>query len=124
MVIAYYINAGYCANIVRGQMFPFNDCINRRILFWNEVNFCNSAFDTIKALTGGDTFSTQIKFSGNQSLTRTPVIFLSNNPIFNQNDEVWNSRMYFEEWKTAPFLKDLPLYPHPLCFYDLIKKYI
>lgn len=124
MVVAYYINTGYCANIVRGQMFPFNDCINRRLLFWNEINFCNSAIDTIKSLTGGDTLSTPIKFYGNQALTRTPLICLSNNELFNRNDSIWSSRIFFENWRQATFLRDLPLYPHPLTFYDLIKKYV
>lgn len=124
MVVSFYINSGFCANIVRGQMFPFNDCINRRLLFWNEVNFCNSAADTIKSLCSGDTFSTSIKFQGNASLTRTPVIFLSNNQVFNTNDPVWQSRMYFETWREAPFLKDLTKYPHPLTFYDIVKHYI
>lgn len=124
MVVSYYINSGYCGNIVRGQNFPFNDCINRRLLFWNEVNFCNSAVDTIKSLTAGDSFSTQIKFGGNQTLSRTPVIFLSNQDTFNRKDEVWKDRIYFEDWKQSPFLKELTLYPHPLCYYHLIKKYV
>lgn len=110
--------------MVRGQNFPFNDCINRRLLFWNEVNFMLSAVDTIKMLSAGDVLSVAVKYQGNSVITRTPIIYLSNKPVFNQSDPVWIPRMYFENWKTSPFLMYKEKYPHPLSFYDLIKKYL
>lgn len=124
MVVAYYINVGYVANMVRGQNFPFNDCISRRLLFWNEVNFMTSATDTIKMLTAGDSFSVSVKYQGNSVISRTPVIFLSNDQVFNPHSPIWKPRMYFENWITSPFLADRQKYPHPLCLPLLFEKYI
>lgn len=123
MVLSYHINAGYCTNYVRGQNFPFNDCVGRRILMWNEINFMNSAIDVIKMLTAGDPLSVSVKYQNNGMITRTPLIMLSNNTVFTKN-AIWNDRMYFETWKSAPLLKSYRKYPHPLTYYHLVKKHV
>lgn len=123
MVTAYYLNVGYCANYVRGQNFPFNDCPNRRVLIWNEPSIMNSAFDSVKMLCAGDPMAVSVKYQNNEILYRTPLIFLSNRTIF-PNDPVWSSRVFFEKWKTSAFLKEHTLYPHPLCWYELVKQYV
>lgn len=123
MLAAFYLNVGNVKNFVRGQNFPFNDCVNRRILIWNEPSIMLSAFDTLKQLTEGDHISVAVKYQGDTVLHRTPLIFTSNKQIFNPTQEMWTSRIYFEEWKIAPFLKDCKQYPHPSCFKSLLNKY-
>lgn len=123
MVCAYHINCGLCANYVRGQNFPFNDCVSRRILMWNEPSIMQSAMDTIKMLTAGDPLSVSVKYQNNGTINRTPIFFLSNKPVFGNND-AWKPRIYFEQWNKCPYLKDLTLYPHPLTYYNLVKKYV
>lgn len=123
MVCAFHINTGLCANYVRGQNFPFNDCVNRRILMWNEPSIMNSAMDTIKMLTAGDPLSVSVKYQNNGTINRTPIIFLSNQQIFSNND-IWNSRIYFEKWRPCYYLKELTKYPHPMTYSYLIEKYV
>ena len=123
MIAAFYLNVGNVKNFVRGQNFPFNDCVNRRILIWNEPSIMLSAFDTLKQLTEGDHISVAVKYHGDTVLHRTPLIFTSNKQIFNPDQVMWNSRIYFEEWKISPFLKDCKGYPHPKCFELLLNKY-
>lgn len=123
MIAAFYINVGNVKNYVRGQNFPFNDCVNRRLLIWNEPSVMLSAMDTLKQLTEGDHISVAVKYHGDTVLQRTPIIFTSNHQIFKSDQPVWTSRIYFEEWKIAPMLKDCKKYPHPKCFEQLLKFY-
>lgn len=123
MVTTYHLNVGHVKNFVRGQNFPLNDCVNRRILMWNEPSIMPSAYDSVKMLTGGDPCAAAVKYEGDGKITRTPVIFTSNHDCFNRNPE-WSSRIYFENWTTANFLSTHELYPHPLTYYFLIKKWV
>lgn len=123
MVCAYHINCGLVANYVRGQNFPFNDCTSRRILMWNEPSIMLSAYDTVKMLCAGDPLSVAVKYQNNATINRTPLLFLSNQQLFTKSDPIYSSRIYFEEWKTCPYLKDKKLYPHPLTYYKLLEKY-
>ena len=36
MVAAFYLNVGHVKNFNKYTSFPLNDCVNRRILLWNE----------------------------------------------------------------------------------------
>lgn len=123
MVTGFYLSVGYCANYVRGQNFPFNDCHSRRILVWNEPSIMNSGFDTVKMLCAGDPLSVAVKYSNNEIIQRTPLFFLSNKTIFPTTD-VWLSRMYNEKWKTCPYLKELNKYPTPMTLPYLFNKYV
>lgn len=124
-ISAFYLSIGHIKNFVRGQNFPFNDCVCRRILLWNEPSIMGSAYDTVKMICAGDPCPCAVKYEGDGKITRTPVIFTSNKLVFPPADPVWNSRIYFEpRWQPAPFLADLDLYPHPLAWHLLIQKYI
>lgn len=121
---AYFLNVGHVKNIVRGQNFPFNDCPNRRILIWNEPNWCPSALDTIKMLTAGDPCPAAIKYEGDSVISKTPLIFTSNALLLQKNDPIWASRVYFCRWHPAPFLANYSKKPHPLAIYHILSKYI
>lgn len=122
MVCAFYLNVGHIANFVRGEHFPLNDCIGRRILMWNEPSIMPSAFDTVKMITGGDPCPANVKYQGHSVISRTPLIMTGNNRVF-PDTEVWTSRVYTEHWHQAPFLKDVRGYPVPTTLYKLFKLY-
>lgn len=56
------------------------------------------------------------------TVSRTPVIVLSNNDIF-PKEPAFRNRMYTYHWRTANLLKSIALKPHPIGFYRLLIKY-
>lgn len=119
---SYYLNVGYVNNFVRGENFPLNDCPERRILLWNEPSIQQSSYDTVKMLAGGDPCPAKVKYQSGAVVYRTPLIFTSNNNIFPKSPE-WTSRISFETWSPAPFLKDLTKKPSPYVIEYLYAKY-
>ena len=120
MVCAYHVNVGHVANFVRSEAFPLNDCVNRRILLWNEPSIAPSCEETVKMLAGGDPCPANIKYQGHSVIPRTPLLVTSNNKTC-LNTPDFESRVYNEEWKCAPFLKNVKKYPHPLTYYKLVQ---
>lgn len=110
---AFYLNVGMISNYTRACQFPFEDAPNRRLLMWNEINFMDSAVDTVKMLIGGDPFSANIKFKTHQVIHRTPVIILSNPPNV-LTDPAFRDRVHLFRFHQYPYLKDIKKYPHPL----------
>lgn len=119
---AFYLNIGHVKNFVRGNNFPLNDCPNRRILVWNEPSIQPSSFDSVKMLCGGDSCPAAVKYEGDGVISKTPLIFTSNNNIFPLTT-VWTSRIHTVTWQPASFLKNIEKKPHPLVFEILFNKY-
>ncbi|KAF7495457.1 Protein Rep40 [Sarcoptes scabiei] len=113
MVTSFYLNVGHVKNFVRGQNFPLNDCVCRRILLWNEPSIQPSSYDTVKMLAGGDPCACAIKYEGDGKITRTPLIFTSNTKQF-PNSDIWKSRIATYNWQPCSYLKNCDKYPHPL----------
>lgn len=124
MVCAFYLNVGHVKNFVRGQNFPLNDCGNRRVLIWNEPSIMPSAFDTVKMLSGGDPCPAAVKYQGDTTIPKTPLLFTANRMVVSSKDPVWNSRISFYKWTSAPLLAGIHGYPHPLTWEFLINKYV
>lgn len=122
MVCAYYLNVGHVANFVRGEHFPLNDCVGRRILMWNEPNLMLSAYDTIKMIAGGDPCPANVKYQGHSVISRTPLLLTGNRFIF-PRDDVWSTRMYHERWSTCCALKYYVRYPSPTAYYYIMREY-
>nr|QVW56845.1 MAG: putative nonstructural protein NS1 [Tarsiger cyanurus ambidensovirus] len=122
-VSAFYINVGHIGNFVRGDHFPLNDAVHRRLNIWNEPSIMPSAYDTVKMLAAGDPCPANVKYQGHSVITRTPLFITGNTSIF-PDTEVWSSRMYREVWKSAPFLQGVVGYPSPLSFYDLVRVHV
>lgn len=121
-VVSFYLNVGVIANFSKYNQFPLNDCPNRRVLYWNEPNFTESAIFTLKKLLGGDLLKVNIKFGGHQTIYKTPVVMLSNVDVLRDNSFL--DRVYAYNWKAAPFLKKYKKKLHPFLWPLLIKKYI
>ena len=118
----FYLNVGTIGNFNRFSNFPFQDCVNRRLLIWNEPNVESSAFDTCKMLFGGDPLPAKIKFCGDATIPRTPVIVLSNKTVF-PNDQAFIDRMIKYKWKPASILKGYSRYPNPLAWPLLLTEF-
>lgn len=80
------------------------ECVNRRIILWNEPHCETSAFETIKMLFGGDTLNVKVKFQDDAIVNRTPCIVLSNNDIF-PKDTAFRTRMFSYVWRPCESLK-------------------
>ncbi|XP_037515558.1 uncharacterized protein LOC119391994 [Rhipicephalus sanguineus] len=122
-VLSFYINRGTIRNFNRFSNFPLQDTVGRRILLWNEPNCESAAFDTVKKIFGGDVDSVAVKYSPDQTITRTPVIVLSNNEVF-PNDEAFNHRMWRYKWKACPFLKRHDKKVHPMSLIHLYDNFV
>ncbi|XP_072141949.1 uncharacterized protein, partial [Dermacentor andersoni] len=122
-VLSFYINRGTIRNFNRFSNFPLQDTVGRRILVWNEPNCESSAFDTVKKIFGGDVDSVAVKYSPDQTISRTPVIVLSNNEVF-PADDAFNHRMFRYKWKACPLLKRHAKKVHPMSLVLLYDKFV
>lgn len=120
--IHYCLNFGQVGNFNRYCNFPLMECVDKRIILWNEPILEASATETLKMLFGGDTVSAKVKYCNDAVIMRTPVIVLSNNDVF-PNDTAFRSRMFVYKWRPCKNLKNLKKKPHPLSSYFLLKKY-
>lgn len=73
---SYFVRALKCALLTYGQIasmnrhhqFPLNNCINKRILHWDEPNFEPSMAETLKLLFSGNKLATNIKYHTTKKL--------------------------------------------------------
>ncbi|MCO6561045.1 MAG: hypothetical protein J6574_08075 [Gilliamella sp.] len=121
-ITSFCINCGHLGNFNKYNSFPMMDCIDKRVIMWNEPVLEVSALETLKMVFGGDTCPVKIKYMGDKLLLRTPVICLSNNQPF-PLDDAFKCRMFTYEWKQCDDLKKVIKKPHPLAFPYLLIKY-
>ena len=121
-VCAFCINCGHLGNFNRYNAFPMMDCIDKRVIMWNEPMMESSAAETLKMIFGGDTCPVKVKYMGDKLLLRTPIICLSNNQPF-PRDDAFQCRMFTYEWQQCDDLKKVQKKPHPLAFPYLLIKY-
>lgn len=76
------------------------ECVNKRILQWNEPQYEPGQVETLKMLFGGDTFNTNIKYQADAIVTRTPVLITTNTKVF-PSTEAYRIRMVTYEWNTV-----------------------
>lgn len=122
-VISFYINRGTIHNFNRYSNFPLQDAVGRRVLLWNEPNCESSAFETIKKIFGGDVDNVAVKYSPDMTVTRTPVIVLSNNETF-PRDAAFNHRMFRYRWRPCPRLLQYTKKVNPLALINLFDAYL
>lgn len=121
-VLHYFLNFGQIGNFNKYNNFPLMECVNRRVILWNEPHCETSSFETIKMLFGGDTLNVKVKFLDDAIVNRTPVIVLSNNDIF-PKDTAFRTRMYFYMWKSCASLKRCKKKLLPLILPKLFEMY-
>ena len=123
MIFAIILNYGQLGQANKHNVFAFQEAPNKRLLLWNEPNYCASLTDTIKMMLGGDPYTVRVKHMQDTHVKRTPVIILTNNNVNFMSDIAFRERIVKFEWKYAPMLKNIEMKPYPLCFFDLLNKY-
>ncbi|KAF5303747.1 hypothetical protein FQA39_LY09820 [Lamprigera yunnana] len=118
-ILHYYFNFGLVGNFNRYSTFPLMECVDKRILMWNEPSCELASFETLKMLFSGDNCNVKVKYENDTILSRTPIIILSNNDPF-PKDEVFRSRMIYYKW-SCPMLRDYKKKILPLAFYYLLE---
>lgn len=58
--------------------FPFNACVNRRVVFWEEPCIHPQNVEDVKCLMSGTTFSTDIKYQSAVEIHKTPLLVTAN----------------------------------------------
>ena len=123
MIFAIILNYGQLGQANKHNVFAFQEAPNKRLLLWNEPNYCASLTDTIKMMLGGDPYTVRVKHMQDTHVKRTPVIILTNNNVNFMSDIAFRERIVKFEWKYAPMLKNIEMKPYPLSFFDLLNKY-
>lgn len=91
------------------------DCVDRRVIMWNEA-LCDPYFyEDVKCILSGDAPEVHIKNQGELKVFKTPVIILSNRNTFPDNEE-FNSRLIKYNWKYCELLKHCKKKPNPMSF--------
>lgn len=121
-LFSFYLNIGSQQNLRKGVGFPFDDCVARRLNYWNEPNFAPSFEEELKQLIGGDPFSVETKWENKNMVHKTPIIIMSNKEVF--HEQAFKDRMIRYLWRRAEYLKKYTRKPHPLTFAALVLKYV
>lgn len=121
-VMAFYLNVGMIQNFNKFNSFPLQEAVNRRVNCWNEPNIEPAAFDTVKMLLAGDPMKAHVKYQAEQPLARTPILIMTNNECFPNND-AFNDRLIRYNWKRATFLRSYTKKIHPLMWGFIYWKY-
>lgn len=120
-ILAFYLSIGYMNNPSRTNSFPFNMCVDKRALLWNEPNFEPGFEETLKKVTGGDSESVNVKYRNHEHLGRTPI-FITTNTVILQSD-IFNQRIRRVYFTSCNPLKGYDKYPTPLVWGKLIEFY-
>lgn len=115
------IVSGMIANMNNRCGFPLNNCINKRVLHWDEPSFDPGAIETIKCIFSGDELSTPVKYSDNGSLMRTPIISTANTYVW-PKDDAFDCRIETFRFKSFNTLKEWRQL-NPMCLYQLFIDY-
>lgn len=120
----YYLNTGQMNNPNKYNQFAYQDCTNRRVLFWNEPNYEPRETENLKLLFGGDNMSANVKCKPQANVKRTPVIVTSNYMPNFARQGVFADRIVTYHWTNANFLKEYDKKPIPTAVMDVIYSYI
>lgn len=116
----YYLNTGQMNNPNKYNQFAYQDCHNRRVIFWNEPNYEPREIENLKMLFGGDNMSANIKCKPQANVKRTPIIVTSNYRPHFANHYAFADRITVWNWVAAPFLKEIKKKPRPDAVMDLL----
>lgn len=121
-VVHFHLNFGQLGNFNKYCNFPLQECVNKRIIMWNEPSVSPDHFETIKTILGGDNANAKIKHQGDSIVARTPIIILGNTEPF-PKDSAFQTRIIKYTWKPCDALAECSKKPTPLAYYYLLKKY-
>lgn len=107
-----FILVGQIKNPIRNYTFGFMNCVNKRILQWNEALVDPYFYEDVKPILAGDSPNVQVKNRDDGVVRATPVFILSNRLSFPDTSE-FNCRLHKYEWRTCPLLKLYKRKPDP-----------
>lgn len=73
-LLHFCIHFGQVGNFTKFDYFPLQECVNKRILLWNEPQIAADQFDNVKMLFGDDAMNVRVKYQQDAIVLRTPVI--------------------------------------------------
>jgi len=120
-ISTYYLNIGHMSNPSKQNNFPFNMCVNKRVLCWNEPAYPPVFEETLKKICGGDPESINVKNKNSVYMARTGLLITTNEEVL--KDPIFNQRIIKYYFQTCSKLKEYTKYPTPLAWQYLIKKY-
>lgn len=123
MIFALCLAYGQFGIANKNNQFAFQDAPNQRIILWDEPNYEPMMTDFLKLVLGGGSYKVRVKSQRDTPVSRTPVVVLTNNHVDFMNQSAFADRVKTYKWKTAPFLKNLQLKPHPLAFFEILNQY-
>lgn len=122
-VVHYCVNFGQMGNFNAFSRFPFQDCINRRVLLWNDPNVEPSAWKALHLLFGGDAINVKVNNLDDYTVIgRTPIIILANQDLFPRS-QPYTTRFTYLWNKRYSALANLQKKPLPIAIYHLFKRY-
>lgn len=121
-VIHFFFSFGQIRNFFKYSNFPLMECVDKRILLWNEPQCELRSFETLKMLFGGDTCNVNIKYEADAILARTPIIILANCDPF-PKDVAFRTRMSKYYWNTYDDLIHCNKKIFPLAFHHILLQY-
>lgn len=107
-----FVLVGQVKNPIRNYTFGFMNCVNKRILQWNEALVDPYFYEDVKPILAGDSPNVQVKNRDDGVVRATPVFILSNRLTFPDTEE-FNCRIHKYEWQSAPLLKYYKRKPDP-----------
>ena len=87
------ILVGNIKNPIRNYVFGFQNCVNNRVLLWNEAVIEPYFYEDVKPILAGDSPNVQVKNTGDGTVRATPVFVLSNRETFPDTPE-FNCRLH------------------------------
>lgn len=93
-----FILVGQIKNPIRNYTFGFINCVNKRVLQWNEAVVDPYFYEDIKPILAGDSPNVQVKNRDDGVVRSTPVFILSNRITFPDTFE-FNCRIHKYEWR-------------------------
>lgn len=123
MIFAIAANTGQFTISNSKNSFAFQEAPNKRLLIWNEPNYCSSYTDLLKLILGGDSYVVRVKNREDMPVQRTPVFVLTNNHVNFMHDKHFSERLEIFYWKQPSWLQNYIKKPYPMSFFKLLNKY-
>ena len=118
-VSSYMVTHGVQKNLSKNMNFPFQDCVRRRLIIWDEPRCERSQCEDLKLLFGGTDMSVSTKHQADALRQRTPVILMSNDGAFIPDEEAFRSHVWIFVSRKYNMWEKAPKHLHPKALYKL-----